>query len=189
MQRILKTLTTIGLVALVSTALSTRAEAGFVPVFVGSAPDGAGMTNYNYTLNFTTNTTTSETLAAGDFITMYDIGPATIVAPGLSVTQTLLGTTAPLTTPTDNASILNVTFTYNGATLATDTTFVGIVITSPFALRLGQYTSRDTIGTGNNHQIGQVLLPSPIPEPASVALLGLGGLVGLVGLRRRKSSV
>jgi hypothetical protein len=185
LKSILRRLAVLGLLGLAVVCAATPARAGFVPVFLGTTPNGP-LTNYNYTLNFTTNSTTSETLATGDFVTLYDIGAATFVAPaGLTVTQSLTGVTAVGTAPTDLSNVLNVTFTYTGPTLTVDTTFAGVVITSSFAPRPGQYTSTDTIPLGKNGQIGPVTLPNGVPEPGSIALLGLGGLGALTLLRRR----
>jgi len=175
---------------------SSRASAGFVPQFVSSS-NVLNTTVLIYTLNFTTNTGGTEQLQTGDFITLYDVGPVTSVTTGpapagtITNSQSLLGLTAPSTTPTDASNILNLTLTYNGPTLSVDTPFTNVQITVPITtLRLGTFTSTDTIPLGKNGQIGQVTLPNAVPEPTSIVMGGIAGLAGLGltwGRRNRQS--
>jgi hypothetical protein len=185
---------------------ATQAQAGFVPVLV--SPTGATSSNtFVYNLIFSTGPTAAETLAAGDFLTLYDFNSGVTSAAQVAITgvpagSTLtasvqnVGVTPPggLVNPTDNTGISNITFTFGGTTLTATTTFVATITTTGgpyFGTRLGQFTSTDTLTVlGDNQQIGPVLLPAPaVPEPASVVMMGLGvvGVLGL-GLRRTKKA-
>ncbi len=184
-------------------ASASQVRAGFVPVLV--SPTGTTQSNtFVYNLNFTTSATLPEVLRAGDFITLYDFDAGVtsagqVVPAGFTVTVQPFGVTPPggLVNPTDTA-VNNITFTWNGPSLTSDTTFVATITTvgGPFfSTRVGQYTAIDSIALpGGNQQIGAVLLPSAtlvpggdlIPEPSSVVLLGLGGLA-MVGAARRRA--
>ena len=182
-----------------------QARAGFVPVLV--SPTGTTQSNtFVYNLNFTTSATLPEFLMAGNFLTLYDFGAGVttpgqvVVSPSITVTVQPFGVTPPggLVNPTDTA-VNNITFTYNGPSLASDVTFVATINTvgGPFfSTRVGQYTAIDSIALpGGNQQIGAVRLPSAtlvpggspvlVPEPSSVVLFGLGGLA-MVGAARRR---
>jgi len=172
-------LTLCGLAVALALAVPT-AKAGFVPVLTSPAPGGSANA-FIYSLNFTSNGST-ETLVSGDFVTLYDFdagvtSAAQIVVPaGITASVQAVGLTPPggLVNPTDNAGINNITFTYTGATLTTDTSFSVTVNTAggPYTTRVGQYTSTDSITTGKNQQIGPVLVPTAVPEPSSLALAG-----------------
>src|SRR2546421_13119637 len=96
------------------TAISLSARADIIPTLssvIGSSP--------TFTWNYTANVTVDETINTGDFFTIYDFGaiaPGSNLQPtGWTFSQALLGPTAPLTSPTDNPSILNLTWTYTGS--------------------------------------------------------------------------
>ncbi len=174
---------------------ASTAEAGFLPVFLGTTPSGPN-TSYDYRLDFNTSAG-AENLTTGDFVTIYDfegfVG-ASSVNPLLSPGTQFLGLNGFGTAPPDDPNVLNVVFSYNGATpLAVDTQFlVSIVSTIGTPSAVGRYSSETTLTTPPltglpNGQTGFVTVARAIPEPASVALMGLGtlGLVGAARLRRR----
>ena len=172
--------------------LACSASAGLVPVFTGETTTATTST-FTYSINFSSNGST-ESLTAGDFFTLYDIGSVTsATSPGnFTRTQSLLGETAIFTAPPDSASILNLTNTYGGGTITADTTitetitFPGILTTTT-----GYYSSTDTIAIGKNSQAGLVTVPLiVVPEPSTCAALALGAaLVGTAMMIRRRRSV
>src|SRR5437764_127654 len=137
----------LGLALLGSAALIARGD--IIPTLssvTGSSP--------NFTWNYAANVTVDETVNAGDFFTIYDFGsiaPGSNTQPtGWTFSQALLGPTAPLTTPTDNPNILNLTWTYNGATPITGSVALGMfsVITSTEQLKVRLFTAEATRSIG-----------------------------------------
>jgi len=138
-------------------------------------------------------------LVAGDFLTVYDLGdllgaaptasyPITSAPAGLTASTAFLGVTPAGVNPTDDPTRLNITFTYEGTPLLTDTTFTVTFSTAvPIAgTTAGQFTSTDTlVATGGKiNQSGAVTIPVSVPEPTSVVLLGIG--LGSLALICRK---
>lgn len=158
----------LGLVLIGSGILIARGD--IIPTLdsvTGSAP--------NFTWNYAANVTVNQTVQTGDFFTIYDfssIMPTTTTQPsGWTFSTALVGPTAPLTTPTDNPSLWNITWTYSGAPIAGSAS-LGIfsVVTSTDQLKMGQFTaqgtkSNDPAGTKVSN-IGSVTVP--VPEPSAL---------------------
>src|SRR6267143_3494219 len=152
------------LLAAIST-ISLAARADIIPTLssvTGSSP--------NFTWNYSANVTVDQTINTGDFFTIYDFGsiaPGSNTQPaGWTFSQALIGPTAALTSPTDNSSILNLTWTYNGTTPIVGSAALGIfsVITSTDQLKNGQFTAQATRNGGANagtkvSNIGAVNVP------------------------------
>jgi len=186
------------------TLLGGQAHADLV--FIANGASG-GVFNYN--LNFSTNVDAgtglpAQRLQAGNFATIYDIfgftgftlNPAD--AGLFTVTSQNVGITPPGTAPGDNATLTNLTVTYQGGTLTADQSFANLLqVNSTFNTvnPNGQYTSSVTKNTGLDagtaiNSIGSVAVPgvAATPEPGSVALFVGAGLSGSVfAFRRRRS--
>ncbi len=165
----------LGLVLLGSGILIARAD--IIPSLssiTGSSP--------SFTWNYSANVTVDETVNAGDFFTIYDfssIMPTSTTQPtGWTFSSALVGPTAPLTTPTDDPGLWNITWTYNGASPIAGSAALGIfsVVTNTDQLKMGQFTaeatkSNDPAGTKVSN-VGSV----SVPVPESTALFPLIGI-------------
>jgi hypothetical protein len=140
----------------------------------GSAP--------NFTWDYSANVTVNETINHGDFFTIYDfssIMPTTTTQPaGWTFSTALVGPTPSLVTPTDNASLWNLTWTYTGNNSIPGSAALGnfTVVTSTDQMKIGQFTAEATKTTDPANSkvdnIGQV----NVPVPESTALLPLIGV-------------
>lgn len=152
----------------------------------------------SFTWNYSANVTVDETINHGDFFTIYDfssIMPTTTTQPtGWTFSTALLGPTAPLTTPTDNANLWNLTWTYTGTTPISGSAALGIfsAVTSTDQLKTGQFTaqatkSNDPTGTKVSN-IGAASVP--VPEPSTLfPIMSLCAAIGVDRfLRRRKTA-
>ena len=172
-------------------ALSARAD--IIPTLssvTGSSP--------SFTWNYNANVTVDQTVNPGDFFTIYDFGsiaPGTNMQPtGWTFSQALVGPTAALTSPTDNPSILNLTWTYSGATPISGSAALGLfsVVTSTDQLKTGQFTAQATRSTGPEagtkiSNIGQVSVP--VPEPSTLfPIISLCAALGVDRFFRRRKT-
>jgi hypothetical protein len=166
----------LGLVLLGSGMLIVRGD--IIPTLssvTGSSP--------NFTWNYSANVTVNQTVNTGDFFTIYDFGsiaPGSNTQPtGWTFSQSLLGPTAALTSPTDNPNILNLTWTYNGTAPIVGSAALGMfsVITSTDQLKTGQFTAQATLNSGPNAgtKISNVGTVS-VPVPESSALMPIIGV-------------
>ena len=174
------------------------AQAGIIPVSVTVTPE-AGNFRWTYAVVLPSDMQ----LQAGNFFTIYDFGgfkPGTIVAPDGWTASVAKDTVPPVgLKPTNNAAIDDLTFVYNGATIPSGqiglgnfmaSSTVGSSVVTSFTAQNVQFS------TGNiDRNIVDTLAPAPavpttvsgVPEPATLALAGLGlPMIGGVRLFRRK---
>lgn len=125
-----------------------------------------------FTWNYKANVTADQTITSGDFFTIYDfssIMPTTTTQPaGWTFSTSLLGPTAPLTTPTDNPALWNITWTYSGSPIVGPFALgVFSVVTNTDQLKTGQFTAEATRSSGQPEagskisNIGNVTVPVP----------------------------
>lgn len=194
-------LLTTGIIAVIASL--TVAQADIIPSFVGTSTQDQQNTIWSYTINITAE----QNATPGDFFTIYDFGsfiPGSSAQPAdWTFSSSLVGITPAQTAPFDDPTLLNLTWTYNGPTIAgatPDGQNIGPfqVSTSGFlpevapAMNTSQFAAQGTRASGPEagSKIGNVgQIPVPIPEPSTIALIvGTGGL-GLIGralARRRK---
>ena len=129
----------------------------------------------NFQWNYAANVTVDQTVNTGDFFTIYDfssIMPTTTFQPaGWTFSTALIGPTAPLTTPTDNPSLWNLTWTYSGTPI-NGSAPLGMfsAVTTTDQLKSGQFTAEATRTSGPEagtkvSNIGHVTVP--VPEPSA----------------------
>ena len=91
------------------------ARADIIPTLSSISPSGS-----NFSWNYSSNVTVDQMVTQGDFFTIYDFGSfvagSNLQPAGWTFSSSLVGTNPSLVTPADNASILNLTWTYTGST-------------------------------------------------------------------------
>jgi hypothetical protein len=183
-------------VTAVLAASAGPAHAGIIPAAVTMTPDAE-----NFRWTYSVVLPTDMKLQSGNYFTIYDVSglvPGTIQAPPnwtASVSDTI---TPPAGLhPHDNAAIPDVTFTYNGPTVATGQLGLGnfwFDSTSGTSTTVDFTAQNPQVSTGNtDRNIVSTLGPAPVgsvsgvPEPTTMALAGLGlPLIGASRLLRRK---
>ena len=172
-------------------------RADVIPSLSSTSPVGA-----NFTWNYSTNVTVDQMVQPGDFFTIYDFGsflPGSNSQPtGWSFSASLTGLNPSLVLPTDNPSLLNLTWVYNGSTPINGSALLGTfsIVTNTNQLRTSDFAAEATRVSGPNagtkiDNVGTISVP--VPEvPALFPVLGLCG--ALIAsripsyLRRRKTA-
>ncbi|MBW8783705.1 MAG: PEPxxWA-CTERM sorting domain-containing protein [Novosphingobium sp.] len=189
----------VALAGMASLGCASVAWADILPTLQSVTPNGDG----TYKWLYQGTVTAKESLLPGDRLVIYDfaglvgalINP---YAPNVAASAQLV--TSPDNTAlanvgaSDNPGLFNLVFTYEGAPLntnpatATTLNFDAIGANSTFSLQsLGAYTAitHDNQNGGLAANQGHVSVPSPLPEPATWALMMLG--FGAIGLTMRKN--
>lgn len=172
------------------------ARADVIPTLSSTSPTGS-----DFTWNYSANVTVDQTVAHGDFFTIYDFGNfvsgSNTQPAGWTFSSALAGKNPSLVIPTDNPSILNLTWTYTGAAPINGSAALGTfsIVTFTNQLRTSDFAAEATRGTGPNvgtkvDNIGNVSIP--VPEMSallpilSVSAAGLLSLLpGFLRNRRR----
>ncbi len=202
--RILTLLGTAAVFVLLTSVSTQTAKADLITTFVSDTAVSGGW-NYTYDVGVSALenlTPTGDSSIGGEFGTIYDIGPVTIVSMSSALTadftflaQTATNSPAFHTTPVDTA-LLNLRYMFNGTTTVPGSTDLGdftVFSTAPpssvSGFADGQAAVASTgLPTGN---IQPVVIPAVggVPEPASIILMGSGllglGFIGRSRLRRK----
>jgi PEP-CTERM motif len=193
----------LGLIGLVAVTAAARAD--IIPTFIGTSSTGDPF-NPNTVWSYNIDITSRQNAVTGDFFTIYDFGSflaGSVTQPtGWTLTSTYLGTTPAQTIPNDDPSLLNLTWTYSGPTISGNSPegkgigpFSVTVFGSPTLPRISNFAAQGTLAAGPNAgsklaNVGDIRVPTPVPEPSTFTLVGLSCGLALIGRaisRRRKS--
>jgi hypothetical protein len=173
-------------------AATTTANAA-ITVFLDSVTAGPMS---NTTFEYRAEQAPGDSIRPGDFFTVYDVnGFVSATAPaGFIATDQNIGITPnSVVVAGDDASVRNVTFRKIGPGAFSGPSIDGFLIVSTISTTaFDNFTGRNTKDTGmgqgtNNDSIGTVSVPSAVPEPATMGLMG-GALLGLGVLARRRKA-
>ena|ERR1700694_5221071 len=195
----MKKIVALGLMGFVAGMLSARAD--IIPSFIGTSASGSN-TFWSYSVNISDQ----QNVTTGDFFTIYDFGPfvagSSSQPMGWAFTSSFLGPTPAKINPTDDPSLLNLTWTYNGPTIIGASPqgkgigpFSVTVLGGPTPLRSTDFAAQGTLAAGPNAgtkvgNVGRIPVPTAIPEPSTLALFAVTGGLMMIGRaisRRRKS--
>lgn len=182
------------ILALVLGVTTLAVNADIIPNLSTVTPSGGG-----FAWNYATNVTVDEMVTTGDFFTIYDFGNFTLGSntqpAGWTFSSSLTGTNPTFVTPSDNPSLLNLTWTYTGTATINGSAFLGdfSVIAATNQLRTSNFAAEATRNSGPNagtkiDNVGQVSVP--VPEMSALlpilSVCGAGALAGLPSLLRRR---
>ena len=150
-------------------------------------------TNWNYTINVTAG----QEIVSGDFFTIYDFGnfiPGSNFQPsGWTFASSLSGSTPPgINTSIDNPGVVNLTWTYNGVTIPTETFGIGLfgvaingaqntASRNSFFAGWGTRVAGDQAGTNIANAGSIIVSAQAVPEPPTMALIFATGGLAIVG--------
>lgn len=197
----------LSLLCVLTLTLCTVAMANIIPTNTGVTPAGPNFTwAYSFTVSNDQNVNGGPVplsnpvdplnLIPGGFATIYDFqgyvagtcaGPA-----GWTCVAQNIGFTPSDTNPPDSANIVNLTWVYtaNGI-IGGPATVNGFSAESIYQFKEQvSFTSRGWRNQGTQEgtvtdNVGKTSGPSPVPEPATLALLGSGILAGAIRLKSK----
>jgi hypothetical protein len=153
----------------------------------------------NFAWNYSANVTVDQNVQHGDFFTIYDFGNfvagSNAQPAGWTFSSSLIGRNPSLVKPTDNPSILNLTWTYTGSNPINGSAPLGIfsIVAKTNQLRTSDFGAEATRTNGPNagskvDNIGNISVP--VPEMSALlpifSVCGAGLLSLLPGFLRRR---
>jgi hypothetical protein len=186
----LKKYCAVGILSLITCVSALRADIN--PNF-DSTTSSDTTTNWNYTINVTAG----QEVISGDFFTIYDFGNfiagSNFQPAGWTLSSGLTGATPPgINTSIDHTGVANLTWTYNGPTIPTETFNIGLFgvaingaqntqSQNSFFAGWGTRITGDQAGA-NIANAGSIIVPmQAVPEPPTMALIVATGGLAVVG--------
>ena len=165
--RVMRKIFLLSLFAFAGTTFTTRGD--IIPTL---SPDPPASATGGFTWNYSANVTITQTVEQGDFFTIYDFGSfvsGTNLQPtGWVFSSALTGLNPAKVLPTDDPTILNLTWTYNDTTPINGTALLGdfSVIATTNQLRNSDFAALATLNSGPNagskvHNVGDISVPVP----------------------------
>jgi hypothetical protein len=190
----------LGILAIGATILAAHGD--IIPTLnpVSPAPAGGG----GFTWNYGVNVTVDQMVTTGDFFTIYDFGNfkagSNLQPMGWTFSSSLTGATPGRVLPTDDPSLMNLTWIYTGATPISGAAVIGnfSVVTDSNQLATADFAAQGTRNGGPDagtkvDNVGRVSVPVAVPEMSALlpilSLCGAGAVASVPSLlRRRKKS-
>jgi hypothetical protein len=183
-----------GLITIGATIMAARGD--IIPTLNPVTP---ASTAGGFLWNYGVNVTVDQQVNPGDFFTIYDFGSfnagSALQPVGWTFSSSNTGINPSLVTPTDNASLANLTWTYGGATPITGAQLIGqfSVVAASNQLSTGAFAAQGTRSGGPNvgttiDNVGTVSVP--VPEMSALlpilSVCGAGIAAGIPSLLRRR---
>src|SRR3954469_9271575 len=184
------------IIGLLTVSVISAVNADIIPS-LNPVPPAA--TSGGFLWNYSANVTVDQIVNPGDFFTIYDFGNfhanSALQPTGWTFSSSLLGTTPSLVTPSDDPSLMNLTWTYNGQTPISGSALLGnfSVVADTDQLRISHFAAQGTRNGGPNDgtkvdNVGQITVP--IPEMSALlpilSVCGAGLIASVPSLLRRR---
>ena len=185
---------TLVLAAIASVAgFASSAQAGITVTLDPGSPTGTGPYGYSYTVSIPAG----DEIVTGNFFRIYDFSGLSDPSNGPAGWTLSIASSNPTPPPNvllshgDDPAISNLTFTYTGTV-----PLIGPLVIPGFSeasfdknTTIKDFVGRDSVAIGPTaglfvDSVGPVVVPAPVPEPATLGLLGVGATLILARRRR-----
>jgi hypothetical protein len=147
-----------------------------------------------FTWNYDVQLQGGQTVGPGDFFTIYDFGNfvsgSNMQPPNWTPSSSPVGITPPGVTPTDNPSVANLTWTYDGVFSIVGPSALGefSVLADTDKTTASDFAAQATNSSSGSKvpNVGAVFVPVPEPELSALLLYSAVLAIGVATLLRRR---